>query len=490
MLKGVFATLAGVVAAACVAAAPAGAAVATQRVVCESGNKGCMNVTHVEYRAAPGELNDVSITQDGARFTISDVVPIEAQAGCVQEAATRITCAGSYLDADLGDGNDAGRATGDSSIAVNQNSLKGGAGDDTLTAPRSRLDGGDGNDHVTGSSAGGGAGRDVITGTHGVDYLEGGDDEDELSGGAGDDNLNGGTDHASDVMDGGDGADTLDFRGRRDPVEVDLAAQTGGYPGEHDRLSSFENAMGGLGADRLVGDEGPNVLDGGTEFLYEMTGGPGDVIFGAGGDDRLRGGFNSSELHGGEGDDLLNGGTGGRDLLDGGPGDDLLGGGLADTFDGGDGDDRLDLSRGGSGAARGAVGCGAGRDDVASPGLALLPPDCETVSQVYFHSPIYPRRAGRRDVELRVDCPRPRPSCSGRVTLRVAGQKRPIAQAAFRRKAGRARVKLRLPARIARRRDSVPVRVAVAGKQAHGGVRGVPFGTSWYIDLGPVLRGA
>jgi len=450
---------AAVVAATLVAATPAGAAVATTVVSCQGTEKGCSDVTYAEYEAAPGEANEIVIRRRPYAYTISDSVPIEARKQCKQVTATQVTCPGATLSVHLADGNDSGNA----GAGLRRVSLYGKAGDDTLFAPDAVLDGGDGDDHLAGNMVDGGAGRDVISGTDGNDFLNGGDDEDEIHAGAGDDGAAGGSDGTADVIDGGTGVDSISYSGRSDPVEVNIADQTGGYPGEGDQLSGFENAYGGLGADHLVGDEGPNLLDGGGDNSYEPHSGPGDVIVGAGGPDRLTGGANSGELYGGEGDDELNAGTGGG-VLDGGPGD-----------------DRLSLDQSSSGGLDSVV-CGAGRDGLSHPGATPVPDDCEIVLGEQIDTPAHPRRVGDREAVLPVHCPLPRPRCRGEVTLRLPGERRPFAVSRFKRRHGRANVHLILPERIATSTSApLRVRVKVAVEQ-----KGYSYPVSWMIDLSVV----
>ncbi len=80
---------------------------------------------------------------------------------------------------------------------------------------------------------------------------------------------------------------------------------------------TIENALGGSGADTLLGSELANVLDGGAGA---------DKLMGDGGDDTLRGGTGNDQLDGGVGNDTLSGGDG-DDVLVGGAGNDLLDGG-------------------------------------------------------------------------------------------------------------------------------------------------------------------
>jgi hypothetical protein len=98
-------------------------------------------------------------------------------------------------------------------------------------------------------------------------------------------------------------------------VGVRLPASTGnGTTGENDRIGAIENAVGSARDDLLVGDDGPNELEGGRGD---------DVIWGRGGADRLEGGTGRDFLRGGAGSDTLTGG-GFRDSLVCGSGDDLV----------------------------------------------------------------------------------------------------------------------------------------------------------------------
>ena len=103
----------------------------------------------------------------------------------------------------------------------------------------------------------------------------------------------------------------------------------------------IENAIGGTGADVIVGNDANNVLAGlrGKDVL---RGGDGDDllkgginrdwIFGGDGNDTIRGGGGNDNLQGQDGDDDI-WGANGNDRLTGGLGDDaLIGGNGADTF--------------------------------------------------------------------------------------------------------------------------------------------------------------
>jgi Ca2+-binding RTX toxin-like protein len=170
-----------------------------------------------------------------------------------------------------GPGNDAPVDKGDGLQWVG---LDGGAGDDELI-------GGPGNDVLQG-----GAGNDRL------DFPQPGSQEDRtagndtLDGGPGDDQLNGGP--AGDTQDpdillGGDGTDTADFRDRSAPLKIDLdGTPDDGQSGEHDNVEAdVERVIGGSDDDTLVGSDAANFLDGRNGD---------DRLYGVGGDDTLAGG--------------------------------------------------------------------------------------------------------------------------------------------------------------------------------------------------------
>ena len=168
----------------------------------------------------------------------------------------------------------------------------------------------------------GGPGSDVLLGGPGPDTIRGGDGDDLVRGNLGPDDL------------GGDGgSDRLSYAGYANPVVVTLGAPSGGPAVDPDTLAAdFEHVEGGSAADRLTGDNTPNVL----------TGGPGDDVL----DGRA-----AADVHdGGIGNDALLGGPGG-------PGD-------GDVHIGGDGIDMVTYA-GRTGGVRVTVGAGA---DDGSPG--------------------------------------------------------------------------------------------------------------------------
>ncbi|WP_262028904.1 calcium-binding protein [Microvirga sp. Mcv34] len=187
--------------------------------------------------------------------------------------------------------------------------------------------GGSGNDTIYGSHDAnmiwGGGGDDIIAGAGGDDSLSGNTGNDALYGDAGNDLIVGG--EGSDRLDGGDGIDTLSYVSSTAAVYIDVRTNTALYgDAEGDRISNFENVIGGSGNDTIYGSHDANVLDGSLGD---------DVIAGAGGDDVIWGGDGFDYLYGDDGNDVV-WGEAGNDVIQGGAG--------ADTLDGGDGRDWLD----------------------------------------------------------------------------------------------------------------------------------------------------
>ncbi|WOD12976.1 peroxidase family protein [Pseudomonas sp. NyZ704] len=114
-----------------------------------------------------------------------------------------------------------------------------------------------------------------------------------------------------------------------------------------------------IGASRLDGTDGDDILIGldGNDNL--LAAGGDDLVLGGAGDDRLIGGDGNDRLEGGSGNDFLNGQEGDDTLLGGAGVDDLRGGAGNDILDGGDGDDLL-FGQAGDDTLEG----GAGNDDL------------------------------------------------------------------------------------------------------------------------------
>jgi hypothetical protein len=421
----------------------------------------------VHYVAAAGEANRVLVAYAGDARSVTITDPgavIAAAAPCVALDAHTARCTKrpaatvEWLQSarvELGDGADELRTTRPGPAPIGGVIASGGPGDDLLD---------------------GGAGSDVLDGGGGTDVLLGGDGLDTLR--------DGDTDSAAgpDVLDGGAGSDTVDFAHRNQPVRVDLAdAGPDGAVREGDAVRGIENAVGGRGADRLVGDRRPNELRGGAGDDVLIAGAEADTPNGAAGDtskgaagDTPKGAAGDTPKGAGEqaaGDDA-------GDRLFGGAGDDMLrGGNGADVLSGERGTD--------------LVTCGRGIDLVHEPKRGeWLERGCETIRYAFgtanedslLFSP-HPFAA----VRFSIGCPHREaldgePShCDGTLTLREASSARRLIGrgrlvGAFGREARPVRVALTpLGRRLARRHDGVDVTATIAG-------RGLPT-RSWSITL-------
>jgi hypothetical protein len=177
--------------------------------------------------------------------------------------------------------------------------------------------------------------NDAIDGLAGNDSISGGDGADHLIGGIGNDNLYG--EHGADWLEGGSGNDLL-VAG----TYAESAYVNGKYVTTYDTTTNV--LQGGDGADTLYGGYGSDVIDGGTgaDLIY------GDYDAYNSSDlsqDQISTMFNDT-IYGAEGADTIYGG-GGKDWVDAGPGADTVympsGGGYAN---GGEGDDYLVASNG------------------------------------------------------------------------------------------------------------------------------------------------
>jgi Ca2+-binding RTX toxin-like protein len=401
----------------------------------------------VTIAVAPGEANRLAVAVEGDDFVVrDDGAPLQPGAGCAA-AGGAVTCATEpgtvrVVRAQLGDADDRLELVG----AAGE--LAGGAGADELVLGAGTAEGDDGDDVLVST---GGA---TLRGGSGADRLTGGPHRDRIDGGTG-----------TDAMDGGDGPyDMVTYAGRTEPVTIDLTVPEAGAAGEHDAIAGFEEAEGGDGADllRAAPDTAALLAGGGGDDVLE--GGPlADLLQGGSGDDRIAGGAGPDTLEGYDGDDVLDAGPG-LDGVEGGSGDDVASGGpgrdgmrdfsghdryhgdagadliLAEAADGGDGDDELDGTEltGGAGddrlalgldVAGAAVDCGAGRDIVERPPVALvLPYGCERVTPLSYVDPVIPVRPVLRDGVVRIWLAFPcnsAPSmadCRVTATLRVDGR--------------------------------------------------------------------
>jgi Ca2+-binding RTX toxin-like protein len=189
----------------------------------------------VEFNAAPGEANGVSVSLSGGKLRVEDRgAPLKATGTCRSVSANVAECADEHLGwlvvVETGDGND--------TVTVNTRriattSVRLGAGDDKLDGSGGRRIYGDGND--------------------GADMLLGGKGADVFQGGAG-----------ADVLDGREGVDQVyyDAGPEERGVFVTLDGKANdGAPGENDNVSA--EAIEGTNAhDILAGNEQDNVIIG------------------------------------------------------------------------------------------------------------------------------------------------------------------------------------------------------------------------------------
>ena len=213
-----FVVFAGVVAA---LLTPSLATAATAYVQRDSGH----------YEAAPGEANDVTVTQDGQDFHIVDAgASITAGDGCQSVNPHEVICTFSVhadLEVLLGDLDDSFSAPGMTTAIL----LYGRAGDDTIRGGRGPdwFQGGGGNDTIrTGPGAGttalGGQDNDTLIGGPHADVLRGEAGDDFVDGNRGRDALSGG--HERDSVLGGRGGDTLRGGVGRDTVSGESGDDT------------------------------------------------------------------------------------------------------------------------------------------------------------------------------------------------------------------------------------------------------------------------
>ncbi len=206
-----------------------------------------------------------------------------------------------------------------------------------------------------------------VLGTAKADKIADGPADDFLEGFGGNDTFR--TGNGSDLVDGGDGHDIVELKGRLGQYEY-IKLDDGTLFAHHkagafglDELRNIEKlqftAVNLLGiellplkyaiTDTAVQRPGQKVLfadhDEGTMGDDIMDGTDGlDRLFGLDGDDLISGFKGNDLIHGGDGDDVLDGDSG-HDKLHGGFGDDILIGSAGnDTMTGGTGSDTFDLT--------------------------------------------------------------------------------------------------------------------------------------------------
>ena len=153
-----------------------------------------------------------------------------------------------------------GEALGDTYFSIE--SVNGTKFNDVLTAAAPG--------ESSGSTLRGGAGDDEMYGAAGRDFLYGQSGVDKLYGGAGDDYLAPGTAVTAsllpDVVDGGDGVDTISYEDTSDAMRISLAAGTafvGTWTQVAATIANVENVACGGGNDQITGNSAGNKLYGG-----------------------------------------------------------------------------------------------------------------------------------------------------------------------------------------------------------------------------------
>lgn len=350
----------------------------------------------------PFATNQARLIQDGAD-TLLQINPDGEGSDFTTLVRFQNTSAASFLAVNL-DGHppDGSPITGVSNFGTEGDDVFGGS---DLS---DRLEGLGGNDTIYGQG-----GDDLLLGGAGHDLLIGREGADTMQGGAGNDVFLEGEawwliDTPGDVLDGGVGTDTVEFR---EEVRVDVLGDTDTGVAVGDSYISIERYRFYWYNDTFIGSGAVEYVEGnsGNDQLYGMGGA--DFLYGDDGDDLLNGGTGADRLYGGSGDDtyvvdnigdqtvesfallgsdtvkasltwtlaatienltltgtlaidgtgnkldnvingngaanVLSGGGGGDTILGGGGGDRLAGGSGADTLDGGSGDDVLDGGGGG-----------------------------------------------------------------------------------------------------------------------------------------------
>jgi Ca2+-binding RTX toxin-like protein len=253
----------------------------------------------VLYRAAPGEVNRLTVLEVGGRTVFRDpgaVIRVRGNCRSLSLHAARCPFSEDRARVKLGDQADRARLRIEFGPAI-----FGGDGDDLIV-------GGDGFDELHGDR-----GKDTIKGSGGGDEVHGGGGSDRLLGGGGDDTLfddrpDGPT--SGDLFDGGPGSDTVDYSRRTKALDLDLARRPVNNSREGDRIVRVENVSGGKGPDRIAGTARRDEIDGnGGDDRISGRGGP-DFLEGRTGDDTIRGGAGGDIIRGDEGEDTLDGGDG------------------------------------------------------------------------------------------------------------------------------------------------------------------------------------
>jgi len=171
--------------------------------------------------------------------------------------------------------------------------------------------------------------NDVFTADSTSEFVFGWDGDDiiteagqirEYHGGRGNDIINVTSGINSDLHDGGDDNDTIDWLASNvSGGTFDLQTGTASSGGSTEQMLNFENLNGTNNADIITGNFGNNILNGN---------GGSDQIFGGTGDDTIDGGSGSDIIQGGFGTDTVAGGSGNDTFA-------ILTGEFSDDIDGG-----------------------------------------------------------------------------------------------------------------------------------------------------------
>jgi hypothetical protein len=315
-------------------ALPATASASTVEVTASAGPSAS---EYIEYRTTKGENNRVRVLFAKNSVVIVDkgtkrITPKRGAGfgACRATSRQRVVCPDFPLFAFLRDGNDRlSVAPGDRGEAPTSTNPVAYAEsyEDTEGAVTETLlvDAGSGNDFISGSKF-----NDTIFPRSGLDRVEG-------RGGPDDIGLQ--PDGVTDRIIGGGGIDDVSYSIDQ-PLLIDLAARTGGPPGDPDTLAYIERVHGGSA------------------------------------DDQIRGSANSEALYGEGGNDLIDG-RAGNDLV---VGDAPLSGGerFPNTLIGGEGDDIAD-TRAEPVTPTSTVDCGPGNDRHMGGVDTRLDPNCESV---------------------------------------------------------------------------------------------------------------
>ncbi|MBC7987056.1 MAG: hypothetical protein H7X93_10395, partial [Sphingomonadaceae bacterium] len=240
---------------------------------------------------------------------------------------------------------------------IGAQTLRGAGGDDSILGGVGAvlgdlIDGGDGFDTLIGSSS-----NDTVVGGALSDTIDGGDGSDLLTGGLGADSVNGGIGNDTIAILDGEFIDNVDGGAGSDLLDLSNIITTG----QGVTIDVGTGVFTGFGGTRTIGAI-ERVLGTALDDVIKL-GDTSNTINGGGGDDSLSGGqIGADDFDGGDGDDTLHGGSG-IDTLKGGAGNDLielLGFEQIDHVDGGANIDTVDYSAMGVAGGPVAVDLGGG----------------------------------------------------------------------------------------------------------------------------------